>query len=267
MTWLRFDADAAQSDVVGHLAEALGIPAPHAFGCYVACCLGFGAHRPDGRAGHVSDTTLEQWALWVGKRGRFAAAFRARCVAEDGTIRGWWRQEKLLNRQQEKNTRPGQKTRETRHKPGTNPAQERAGNDTIRDDRKISDDDDPNVQNSAAAAAGSEAVFLGLSPEGAQALTGLLRASQNPAALLAEVRALTQGMRGPFTAAHVSAALHDLTVAGIPRPTAAQLRGFTRRAAAPEPVPTLADEPDGQRLARIAAKMTAEDAARARGVA
>lgn len=267
MTWLRFDTDAPQSDVVGTLADHTGIPIAQAFGCYVACCLGFGAHRPDGRADQVSDLTLEQWALWTGKRGRFAAAFRARCVAENGIIRGWWRQEKLIQRQHEKNHRPGQSARKTRQKPGRNPARESAGNDTIRNEVKISDDAEDLVQTDSAAATAGSVDDLGLSPEGSRALTGLLRASQNPTALLAEVRAIATGMRGPFTPSHVSAALHDLTVAGISRPTAAQLRGFTRRAASPDPVPLVVDEPDEQRLARIAAKMQAEDDARAKAVA
>jgi hypothetical protein len=111
MTWLRWDTDTPQSDVVGHLAEALGVGIPSALGHYLACCMSFGAHRPDGHASEVSDLTLEQWGLWTGKRGRFAAAFRARCVDDNGIVRGWWRQSKLLAHQEAKRKRPSQSQR------------------------------------------------------------------------------------------------------------------------------------------------------------
>lgn len=101
MTWLRWDTDAPRADSIGHLSDDLGVPVPYAFGLYAGCCFGFGDHRKDGRAAAVSDTSLEQWAGWSGKRGRFAAAFRARCVDPDtGTIRGWWRQRKLMEKQE-----------------------------------------------------------------------------------------------------------------------------------------------------------------------
>lgn len=116
MTWLRWETTAAQSDVVGYLAEALRIELAHAFGLYVACCLGFGEHQPDGMASAVSDATLEHWALWRGRRGRFAASFRARCVDEDGQVRGWWRQLKLLERQERDRLKP-----DGRKKSPTNP--------------------------------------------------------------------------------------------------------------------------------------------------
>ena len=37
----------------------------------------------------VDDVTLEEWARWRGKRGRFAVAFRNRFTKE-GTVNGWW---------------------------------------------------------------------------------------------------------------------------------------------------------------------------------
>lgn len=105
MTWLRIDTVAPRSDVVGHLAEALEVDLMHAFGLYVACLLGFGEHQPLGDLRTVPDRSLEQWAGWSGPPGRFAAAFRARCTADgsrqdpSGTVRGWWRQRALLDKQ------------------------------------------------------------------------------------------------------------------------------------------------------------------------
>jgi len=63
-------------------------------------------HRADGRVGEVSDELLEQWAMWRGKPGRFAAAFRERCVDESGNLRGWWRNEGVLREQERSRRKP-----------------------------------------------------------------------------------------------------------------------------------------------------------------
>jgi hypothetical protein len=97
--WLRWDVETPNSDVASELAEALNIHVAQALGHYFACCSGFGAHRPDGNVHAVTDTTLEQWALWTGRKGRFAVAFRSRCMGENGIVRGWWRQDALLRKQ------------------------------------------------------------------------------------------------------------------------------------------------------------------------
>lgn len=82
--------------------------------------------------------------------------------------------------------------------------------------------------NAAAAAEG-----LGLTPDGTAALTRLLRGSQNPTALLAEVRMILAGGRGLSpapTPEDVSLALQDLALAGG-AVTGAKLRGFVQAAA------------------------------------
>lgn len=129
MTWLRWDTDSPFSDVVGDLAEALDVQPAQAFGHYVACCLGFGQHRRDGMVSAVSDRNLEIWALWRGRAGRFAAAFRARCTADGsgrdtaGSVRGWWRQRALLDKQRRDalKRKPAQDQRETREGPPPKP--------------------------------------------------------------------------------------------------------------------------------------------------
>lgn len=112
MTWLRIDTDAARSGVAGDLARDLGIKPMLALGHYVAAILGFGEHQPDGVVASVDDHTLENWAFWKGKEGRFAAAFRARCTSDGsgkdpvGVVRGWWRQDALLRKQAKDASRP-----------------------------------------------------------------------------------------------------------------------------------------------------------------
>lgn len=123
MTWLRWDTDSPRSATVGHLAGELGIPPAHAFGLYAACCLGFGDHQRNGEVDAIPDATLELWAGWTGKRGRFAKAFRQHCRAdgsgsdETGKIRGWWRNSKLLERQEADARRPNQKARKAAKSP------------------------------------------------------------------------------------------------------------------------------------------------------
>lgn len=106
MTWLRWDVETPHADVVGDLAEALDISEAQALGHYFACCSGFGAHRKDGQVNAINDTTLERWALWTGKRGRFATAFRVRCTGEDGAVRGWGRQRAVIRKQTTDASRP-----------------------------------------------------------------------------------------------------------------------------------------------------------------
>ncbi len=112
MTWLRWETGAASSGVAGELAQALGIRIADAFYHYFRSVSAFGEHRRDGMVTEVSDDQLEEWAGWRGRRGRFAAAFRARCTSDgtgkdrEGQVRGWWRQEALLRKQERDNARP-----------------------------------------------------------------------------------------------------------------------------------------------------------------
>ena len=76
MTWIRGETTAPRNELVGALSKRLTVSAPQAFGHFAAVCCGFGEYRVDGRADLVSDTTLEDWALWRGRPWRFAAAFR-----------------------------------------------------------------------------------------------------------------------------------------------------------------------------------------------
>lgn len=91
---------------MGALAERLKVGPAQAFGHFTAACCSFGEYRADGRTDLVSDTTLEDWALWRGRAGRFAVAFRELCVERRegqrdaiGVVKGWWRQQALLQKQ------------------------------------------------------------------------------------------------------------------------------------------------------------------------
>lgn len=120
MTWIRWECASPSHEIVGALAEALSIDPMQALGHYTAACCGFGEYRRDGDSLAVTDTTLETWAHWTGKRGRFAALFRTRCVETRplqrdpvGTVKGWWRQVAWLTKQATDAGKPSWKDRQS----------------------------------------------------------------------------------------------------------------------------------------------------------
>ena len=106
MTWIRLDTDFPDHELIGTLAEALRIDPDRAAMTLVRVWLKLADFQPDGYLDGITDTTLEDWAKWRGKRGVLAAQLRAMCLDHDGKIKGWWRQEKLLKHQIEKRGRP-----------------------------------------------------------------------------------------------------------------------------------------------------------------
>lgn len=111
MTWLRVETDFPDHDVIGTFAERLRCDPDRAAMCLLRVWCGFADHAPDGFLAKITDTTLERWARWPGKRGAFAELFREVAVDEDGKVRGWWRQEALLRKQEKDRTRPSSKDR------------------------------------------------------------------------------------------------------------------------------------------------------------
>jgi hypothetical protein len=97
--WIRLDAGAPRDPKITELARALGVRRAEAFGLAASVWCVMAEHAVDGSLATIADEDLEAWAYWVGKRGKFAAAFRATFVSDDGTVGGWnERQGKLLDR-------------------------------------------------------------------------------------------------------------------------------------------------------------------------
>lgn len=134
MTWIRWDTGTAQHEVVGALAERLRIKPAQALGHYAAACCGFGEYQQDGNASVITSTTLEQWALWSGTKGKFALAFRDICLERRegqrdpvGSVKGWWRQRSYLEKQRADAARRHQPGEKTPQKPDENPRGFRGG--------------------------------------------------------------------------------------------------------------------------------------------
>lgn len=105
MTWIRVEADTTENDKVRAFADDLGISAETATGFLVRFWGNVAKHRPGGDVGPLSDGTLEDWALWRGRAGRFAKSFRKRFVIA-GEISGWAdRQGKLIERAEKERLR------------------------------------------------------------------------------------------------------------------------------------------------------------------
>lgn len=124
MTWIRWDTVTPRSEVIGFLAERLGVKPVQALGHYNAMACGFGDHRADGRLDKVSDPMLETWAMWAGKPGRFAKAMRDWCAmavevdGDPGELRGWWRQTALLTKQERDRQKPDGRKKSRANPPG-----------------------------------------------------------------------------------------------------------------------------------------------------
>lgn len=228
MAWIRWECGTPDSDVIGWLADKLNIELAQALGHYTATCCRIGEHRETGSLADVSDALLEQWALWRGPRGAYAAAFRERCLDGAGTVRGWWRQEAMVGKREKDRERQQRKRDAAKESPegradvartthGWSPGHPNANGRT---------DERTNVV--AAAGAPEELAARFDVPAHRDAYLGFRRAAQNPKALDYQLLALADGMpgHGPgYGWFLLGKALHELAVAGGPC-TANRLRVF-----------------------------------------
>jgi hypothetical protein len=87
--WLRVDAHKVDSREVGEIADGLGIDVVTALGHVVALGGAIAEHTDDGNISGVSDSVLERWARWSGKRGAFAPVLRRALQSENGEYDNW----------------------------------------------------------------------------------------------------------------------------------------------------------------------------------
>lgn len=89
MNWIRVATKMKGDPRVGAIAAACKVRVEHAVGLVCCALMEFPDHARDGDIAAVPDVVLEQWALWSGKAGVFAAAFRAQLCDERGVVRAW----------------------------------------------------------------------------------------------------------------------------------------------------------------------------------
>lgn len=96
--WIRVDASAPRDPAIARIAGELGVRAAEALGLCAAVWCAMSEHAVRGDIAEVPDRTLESWAQWEGRRGRFAPIFR-KIFAPAGVVHGWTdRQGALLTR-------------------------------------------------------------------------------------------------------------------------------------------------------------------------
>lgn len=89
IAWIRVSVAIAEDPAIARLAEAVGVSRPEAVGLVVGVLCKLPAHAKTGDLAAVPPTLLEDWAGWKGRRGRFAAAFRAELCDEAGIVLAW----------------------------------------------------------------------------------------------------------------------------------------------------------------------------------
>lgn len=98
--WIRVDADTADNPKVGRFAAKLGLSVEAAVGHLVRVWGKMAEQNSDGKLAGVRGITIESWANWRGKKGRFADAFRRTFVVKGGIVKGYGeRQGKLILKQ------------------------------------------------------------------------------------------------------------------------------------------------------------------------
>ena len=89
MNWIRIAVGIMNDPSIHAVADASGVSVPTTTGHVVGLLTYLPEHARNGDVSGVSDATLERWAMWAGKRGRFAAAFRRYLCDAQGVVRSW----------------------------------------------------------------------------------------------------------------------------------------------------------------------------------
>lgn len=89
MNWIRVAVGIGRDPSLLRVAEALGVSVPLTTGSVVLVLTAMAEGCKNGDLSTVSDSTLEGWAMWRGKRGRFAAEIRAHLCDAQGVMRSW----------------------------------------------------------------------------------------------------------------------------------------------------------------------------------
>jgi hypothetical protein len=194
--------------MVHKLAAVLGLSVDNTLALVVKTWGGVADHAPTGDLSDVEDSLIEDWAVWRGVPGEYARGFRIVFVT-DGVLDGWReRQGKLVALAEAERTRK---------------SAERAR--TVRGQSVSTLRNDTTTTTTTARARLREQ----LTPEGQEALDGLISANTQPEALVGECTMILVGERQikpKPTPEGLSLALCDLRT-NNQRPTARSVRTYT----------------------------------------
>jgi hypothetical protein len=289
MNWVRVATKMKGDPSIGKIAADCKVRVEHAVGLVCCVLMEFPDHARDGDTAAIPDVVLEQWAMWSGKAGTFAAAFRAHLCDNTGLVRAWDRhngnalrkaesdiERKRAAREQREN---GAKTARAESAPSARQNTARRQNGQVDETRRdVTTTPEAGVAVSARDAerppvADHPVAYrqqlddlraAGLPHERA-ALDALLAHHPSPDVLVLELHATASGLhvvRGVNTgrAADIADVMRAVAeMAASAKPFSVSLfRGFARRVADRPPEPASAEEREAARLAReIAARQPA----------
>lgn len=261
MNWIRIATKMKGDPRLGAIATSCRVKVHEAVGLVCCVLMEFPDHARDGDIAAVPDVVLEQWALWTGKPGAFAQAFRAHLCDETGAVRSWEKHngaairesDAARERMKERREMSRRSVKRTPNVRGT--FAERSENDSSTVRRTFaSDGTGRDITTSPAAAAEVVAPAtvdrigaLGFTTDDHRdAALGYVRAAQFPEAVLAHLAALRSGQHGPggqpVPADTLGQALLEMRVAGA-RFGAATLAKFLARVGQPVATIGLPAEP------------------------
>lgn len=254
MNWIRIAVKMKTDPKVGAIAAACGVPMAHAVGMVCCALMEFPDHARDGDVAGVPDVVLEQWAGWLGKGGVFASVFRAQMCDDTGAVAAWDRhngaaiREADATKERAKQWRAERQAAKRERVPNGAPNGSRTAYDTrtervangvangkrtpLRDgtgrDEELTTPLRAVVSSGGAAQDGTPPLSF-VTESHHHAFVGYWRAHQYPAALVATLEAMANGMQGPAVAWDtIGAALVEMQGAGA-RFSPATLRAFVRR--------------------------------------
>jgi hypothetical protein len=281
VNWIRIATKMKGDPRMGAIAAACRVRIEHAVGLVCCALMELPDHAKDGDVSRVPDVVLEQWALWSGKPGVFAATFREQLCDAAGVVRAWERHNGKALRKAEADIERKRAARESRENgaktaraepaPSARRTSERRQNGEVDETRR--DVTTPTETVGAVRAQGAtdrpavgqrvayqdqlrELLAAGMPHERA-ALEALVRHHPSPDVLVLELHATASGLhvvRGANTGraadiADVMRAVAEMAAAAKPF-SVSLFRGFLRRVADRPPEPPSAEEREAARLAR-----------------
>ena len=89
MNWIKISTGIMRDPSIISVAGVLGVSTPSAVGHVLGVLTALPQGSMSGDISHIPDAALEVWAMWTGKRGKFAEAFRAHLCDAQGVVRSW----------------------------------------------------------------------------------------------------------------------------------------------------------------------------------
>jgi hypothetical protein len=248
MNWIKVAVDMKSDDAMGVIVDECDVSRYSAVGLCVNVLGVMALKAQDGNLSDVRDSTIEEWAGWDGKRGRFAAAFRA-AMCRDGTVRSWEKYNGAAIRKAEADI---ERIRAKRRGNVAECSREHRANieRTPLDVRQVSqvDEDvdgnsltntDEGVIPSPSSSDAMRRVLPMVAPTGHMALTKLFANVSEPAVWAGIIRGMASGLNmdgnRPAGPERLAAAVEDFVAQGHhTNPNPSLFRGFVKRAKAPD---------------------------------